>query len=503
MIDMSTWKELVVDVVDELELDPYNVRLELSDGVTESDIIQDLFSNEGVLTLVDGIAKVGYLTHEIPIVVRRKKKLVVVEGNRRVAALKSIQNPYIAPHFQSQVTRIASNIPNRGSLKKISVKLAPSEDEALQLVGAIHTGSQRRAWSPNRQAAFFKAQLVGGKSPKDLIEQYPTVDVKKFVLRSGFLDVFASADFDDLELKNYVASRKFTVSTLERLYPNNDFLRIMGLVVDQDYRVTTSLPRQVFGKLAEKVVRDIKTKYTDTRKLNKADSEFYKAYLEELRVLLDEADAASLEDSSLDDRPGTAGGDPGTRQTPSGGFKGHEPKDDTPKVKPENKPADDGAQPAEVKAKQRVRKPVHLNTAELTVPASYPPSIGLILGEVARINIEFYPNATMDLLRTFLEKSIKAYAEELGVNLRPHGSNGFVYLSHCFAWLEGHLRAKGNRGLAQVVKKLASDKIGGYYNVSLDALNAVNHNFKFHAIPDDVRNCWHSIYELMKVILAP
>lgn len=42
-----------------------NVRLELSDGVTEGDIVQDLFSNEKVLTLVDGIAKVGYLTHEI------------------------------------------------------------------------------------------------------------------------------------------------------------------------------------------------------------------------------------------------------------------------------------------------------------------------------------------------------------------------------------------------------------------------------------------------------
>jgi hypothetical protein len=92
MIDMSTWQELVVDVIDELQLDPHNVRLELSDGVTEGDIVQDLFSNEKVLTLVDGIAKVGYLTHEIPIVVRRKNDLVVVEGNRRVAALKAIQN---------------------------------------------------------------------------------------------------------------------------------------------------------------------------------------------------------------------------------------------------------------------------------------------------------------------------------------------------------------------------------------------------------------------------
>jgi hypothetical protein len=49
MIDMSTWQELVVDVVDELQLDPHNVRLELSDGVTEGDIVLDLLSNEKVL----------------------------------------------------------------------------------------------------------------------------------------------------------------------------------------------------------------------------------------------------------------------------------------------------------------------------------------------------------------------------------------------------------------------------------------------------------------------
>jgi ParB-like chromosome segregation protein Spo0J len=119
MIDMSTWPELVVDVVDDLQLDPNNVRLELSEGVTESDIVQDLFSNEKVLTLVDGIAKVGYLTHEVPIVVRRKSGLTVVEGNRRVAALKAIQNPYLASQFQSQVTRIAMSITNRDELKKM------------------------------------------------------------------------------------------------------------------------------------------------------------------------------------------------------------------------------------------------------------------------------------------------------------------------------------------------------------------------------------------------
>lgn len=93
MIDMSAWDEMVVDVVNDLHLDPRNVRLDIPDGVPESDIIQDLFTNEKALNLVEGIAKVGLLTHEVPIVVERDGQLIVVEGNRRVAALKAIQNP--------------------------------------------------------------------------------------------------------------------------------------------------------------------------------------------------------------------------------------------------------------------------------------------------------------------------------------------------------------------------------------------------------------------------
>ncbi len=95
MIDMSTWEELVVDVVHDLRLDPHNVRLglEAPERVPESDIVQDLFSNEKALSLVESIVKVGLLTHEVPIVVRRGNQLVVIEGNRRVAALKQFRTP--------------------------------------------------------------------------------------------------------------------------------------------------------------------------------------------------------------------------------------------------------------------------------------------------------------------------------------------------------------------------------------------------------------------------
>ncbi|UOZ07904.1 hypothetical protein [Amycolatopsis sp. WQ 127309] len=188
------------------------------------------------------------------------------------------------------------------------MKLAPSEDDASQLIGAIHTGTQRRSWSPNRQAAFFQAQLEAGKTPLELIAQYPTVEVGKFILRSRFLEKFRMITYVDLDLKSYVSSRKFPVSVLERLYPNNDFLRILGLSVNGDYVVESSLPEEAFGALAEKVVGDIKSRKIDTRSLNKTSGAKYQEYLTELRAFLNEDGASGAAGSSTAQGSGPPGG---------------------------------------------------------------------------------------------------------------------------------------------------------------------------------------------------
>ena len=93
MLDTSTWPIVELDVLKDIRLDPKNVRLEIADAKVEADIIEDLFVNEDALGLVEGICKIGYLTHETPVVLDRQGKYVMVEGNRRLAALKSIQNP--------------------------------------------------------------------------------------------------------------------------------------------------------------------------------------------------------------------------------------------------------------------------------------------------------------------------------------------------------------------------------------------------------------------------
>ncbi len=132
-----------------------------------------------------------------------------------------------------------------------------------------------------------------------------------------------------------------------------------------------------------------------------------------------------------------------------------------------------------------------------------PTPIHAIFKELSEINIQRFPNATLDLLRTFLEKTIKAYAELLNEDIKKSSqSNGYVQLANCLNWLEEHLKTSGKTAYIQVINKVRSGKIGSYIP-SMDHLNAINHNHRIGASPEDVRVCWDTMLGLLKVMLKP
>src|SRR5690606_17706714 len=160
---------------------------------------------------------------------------------------------------QARVTRLVQDFALRDQIRRIVVKKAPSQDEADQLIAALHTGNQRVAWTPSRQAAFFQAQIDAGKTAEDLIDQYPTVDVRKFIIRSRILQLFRDVHYTDPHLQDYVRKRNFPVSVLARLYDNDKFLELVQIEVDPaTASVALIAEPEVFAVVAEKIVADIK-----------------------------------------------------------------------------------------------------------------------------------------------------------------------------------------------------------------------------------------------------
>ena len=85
--------------VSDLAFDLKNPRLpefDLTDNATETDVIQVLWKAMDVKEIVMSIAASGFFPHEPLIVTQEGEKNVVIEGNRRLAAVKLLLNPSLA-----------------------------------------------------------------------------------------------------------------------------------------------------------------------------------------------------------------------------------------------------------------------------------------------------------------------------------------------------------------------------------------------------------------------
>lgn len=478
MLNTAAWPELELSVLTGIQLDPKNVRLETTNAQVEADILEDLFANEDALGLVDAISKVGYLTHETPIVVKRRGKYVVVEGNRRIAALKAIQNPMLVPKYQSRVSAYAKAIPNVKALAKIRVMVAPNQAAAEELIAAIHTGNLRRAWSPARQAAFFQAQIDGGRKYADLLRRYPTIDVKAFVFRSHIVNLFRKTDYDDPAIKDFMNTKEWKkgLSTLSRIYESKQFLDLTGLVMDDKGVLHRALTDDQMKAVATNVVEGIKVGDLNTRSINTIRSPRFTRLMAELKDLV----------GAPSPTPPPAGPTPTPRKKTAGGPGPTPPAKRQPTPKP----------PAKAKAH-------FLPVGHLAVPTQYPSAVRLHLEELSYLDIQKYPNTTFLALRALLEKSIKSYADAKNIDIKAsNNTQGYVQLRHALTWFGTYLIANGPKPLIQPVNQLRNGKLVNY-TASNDALNAINHNHHFCVDPDEVLNCWNSMDSIMRELMKP
>ena len=99
------WPKPKVKVTD-LFLDPENIRLGLELKSSQEALINDLFSNEKAMRVLESIASDGFFPDEMPVVIKEGKKYIVIDGNRRLAALKVLGRPEIVPTKENAVREL-------------------------------------------------------------------------------------------------------------------------------------------------------------------------------------------------------------------------------------------------------------------------------------------------------------------------------------------------------------------------------------------------------------
>jgi hypothetical protein len=133
----------------------------------------------------------------------QKNRYIVVEGNRRVAAIKLATQPDLAADttWHNAFKRVHKLLPGQMP-KKITCKIAPSKEDAYPWIQRRHdTGLKGAGLEPWSTIASYRAHAAQGKSA-------PEYDALEFVLTHGQLDA---------DVQDRVMGQDFPITNLKRL----------------------------------------------------------------------------------------------------------------------------------------------------------------------------------------------------------------------------------------------------------------------------------------------
>lgn len=144
--------------VEDLEFDKENPRLPHSvvDSDSEGAVIDWMLKDASIIELMGSIGEKGFFPAEPLLVVKNDttEKYTVVEGNRRLTAVKLLNNPELALKRKSaSVITIANEAVKE--TKKLPVMIFPERKEILDYLGFKHITGVKQ-WGPLAKAKYLK-----------------------------------------------------------------------------------------------------------------------------------------------------------------------------------------------------------------------------------------------------------------------------------------------------------------------------------------------------------
>ena len=272
--------------VGSLLLDPKNTRIP-ADNQSDSQrqLLHQLLEHEDVKKLASSIAKLGLFANERFVVLPYGRRFVVLEGNRRLAAIKLLLNPELAPSpAQVRYFRALSAKSDLSSLNKVDVAIVTDRLSAAPIIAALHTGDAKRRWSSLQQARFYKELQEEGLSSADISEQLGISlgQVRSFLRAEKLHRVALSLDLD-APARGRVEDPRFPLTTLERFLESKIGRKFLGIELDEHKGFVGKVHPDRFRAVLTKVVADVTTKGI-TRKVN--DEQGFKRYVEEAEKAL-------------------------------------------------------------------------------------------------------------------------------------------------------------------------------------------------------------------------
>lgn len=229
-----------------LEFDPSNPRL-VEDGVknpTDAQVIVALADTADLIEVVQSIAANGYIDIEPLIAQRVGEKWRVLEGNRRLAAIRILLDPSLGEEAGIKVPPISEE--NLATLTSVTVYAVSSADEAREYIGFKHING------PHKWDAIAKARFAADWYKKDK-EKGVTIDTiarrlgdgHDTVVRlvNGMFVLDQAHDAKIYDIKDRYPGKKFAFSHLYTALTRPGYREFLGL--SDEWRAADPKPNPV------------------------------------------------------------------------------------------------------------------------------------------------------------------------------------------------------------------------------------------------------------------
>ena len=280
------WPEKKIGLQD-LLLDKDNHRLKFDRDIqlkTQNSIIKNLILHDNILSLAKQISEHGFVPVEKMIVLEKGEKYIVLEGNRRLAALKCLINPELAHPYSKKFKELGTNFP-LSSIKKIPVFIAPNRKEALsKFIIPKHTEPSVKKWATyNKSKIYAKMILDQGKTVDDVCKSYNIKkdSVIKALRMYQCYEIATKLPLTNEVMDKVLDERKFPITTLDRLMQSKEGQKFLGIKFDKNGNLKGKIQKEEFIKRYMQIISDIAEKTATSRTLHEDKDK--KSYLENIK----------------------------------------------------------------------------------------------------------------------------------------------------------------------------------------------------------------------------
>jgi hypothetical protein len=407
------YSELPIETaaVCDLHLDVGNYRFPV-DQPTESAAMNYLFAAHDVMDVVRIILRDGYIDNELPFVVRERRRMVILEGNRRLSALRALLDPSLVPSFQTELERLlrryaleAADLP-----EKIRVIRFPNRDAAAPVLARLHIGESKKAWSLDEQAKFVLAQVTDGVTVDFLKEQFPAIkDVVRLIRMGHVREMLRAVTFDDPTLNEYASSDRLAMSAFEYAYRNADIQSSLGIAFDNSGNLTRRPSSPEHLAALARLLRGFRAGELNTRRGLKPGSQDFNNLLAEMHGEQTGGPRADGAGSANHDDPHESG----RSNTPDNTTSGAPPSSESQAPGPTAVGSQGGStQPEQGQGSRRgpnnpqTKKYLDFSTIDET---HLPLPLKHRIRELRRIDVTDFPAAAAMLMRSLIEAATKEH----------------------------------------------------------------------------------------------